>query len=260
MADGQQQLLLGLQHVPHVIGHMVDVPGQVTEVVAAIAADPVVQVPLSDPRGTGLDPLDRPDQPAYREVAADQHQDRNQPDRRLGQIGPWVLAHPGRGHDDAVVVLDQFDECVSPVVAEAHQLQVSGPGLEVALAPLVETEEADGNGAEGDAVGLGEGRVGAPVHARADDPDVNRHALGNRPGALDAGWRTDIAEHVVGVQRDMGADDLPQVVLVEYQLVDEATRHGIDDRGQDEYPQQSGRQRTGDLPEHQPLASVPMNA
>ena len=84
VADGEQQLLLRLEHVLDVVRHAIDVGGQVAEIVAARGPDPVVQVALADARRALLDPLDGLDQPAHGEVAADEHDDGDQGDRRLG--------------------------------------------------------------------------------------------------------------------------------------------------------------------------------
>ena len=112
MADAKQQLPLGVEHGPDVVRQLVDVRGEIAELVPAVVLDAVIEVAPADLPGTLADGADRAEQPADAQVGDEEPDEADRENDRQQGRSRRRVADSRRGNDDVEVALVDLQEAV----------------------------------------------------------------------------------------------------------------------------------------------------
>ena len=167
---------------------------------------------MADPGGALLHPLDRSEQPPHGQVQQQQHRqsDDTENQRCVGRRA--CLTDSRRGKYNEVVALRQLHKYMLFVAGKFDQFEPAGPGLDLVAAGFTQFKQTQW--AERQAIQLREVGIGTPVLIGSDDTNVDRDLRDDLHRPIDV-WRcTDIFQHVLGMQGNVRADDLPEPVGV----------------------------------------------
>ncbi len=198
VADGQQQLPLGFQHGLQGVGHVVDAVGQLSQLVGAPAADPVVQLTGADALGPLAQQPHRLQQAPHQPVVEEQHDDR----QRQPHVDHQVVVVAQRGHLAVEKVLVAAARHANHIlIAHRHHLRFLGQGTHELGAADVQIV----------------GFVRLPVDVGAADDDRQREVLGQLRGLAQVRGYADAVDDlgdVVEVELRNGTHPLRAPVLV----------------------------------------------